>query len=66
LKCNLNKTKISVFKKGGKLKKDKRWSMNDQKIEAADEIDYLGVTCESSDGWKRQKLKIIGKVESRL
>jgi hypothetical protein len=57
LKCNLNKTKIIVFKEGGILKKDERWSVNYQKIEVADEINYLAVTFESNGGWKRQKLK---------
>jgi hypothetical protein len=37
-----------------------RWAMNNQKIEAPDEIDYLGVTFESNGAWKRQKLKITG------
>jgi hypothetical protein len=31
LKCNLNKTKILVFKKGVKLKKDERWTVNGQR-----------------------------------
>jgi hypothetical protein len=33
LKCNLKKTKILVFKKGGKLKKNEKWFMYDQLIE---------------------------------
>jgi hypothetical protein len=33
LKCNLKKTKILVFKKGGKLKKKERWFMYDQLID---------------------------------
>jgi hypothetical protein len=56
LKYNINKTKILVFKKGGKLKKEERYFANDQKVEVADEINYLGVTFESSGGWNRQKL----------
>jgi hypothetical protein len=30
LKWNLKKTEILVFKKGGKLKKDERWTVNDK------------------------------------
>jgi hypothetical protein len=33
LKCNLKKTKILVFKKGGKLKKNEKWFIYDQLIE---------------------------------
>jgi hypothetical protein len=32
LKCNLNETKILVFRKGGKLKKGERWTVNGQKL----------------------------------
>jgi hypothetical protein len=32
LKCNLQKTKILVFKKEGKLKKNEKWFMYDQLI----------------------------------
>jgi hypothetical protein len=35
LKCNLQKTKILVFKKGGKFKKNEKWFMYDQLIEVA-------------------------------
>jgi hypothetical protein len=50
-----------AFKKGGKLKKDERWTVNDKKLEVTAEINYLGVTFESSGGSKRQKLKPIAK-----
>jgi hypothetical protein len=66
LKCNLNKTKIFVFKKRGKLKKDERLFVNDRKIEMADEINYLGVTFESSGGWNKQKPKIMAKGNQTL
>jgi hypothetical protein len=66
LKCNPNKTKILVFKKGDKLKKDERWFVNDHEIEVADEINYLGVTFESSGGWNRQKLKVMAKGNQTL
>jgi hypothetical protein len=35
---------------GGKLKKYERWFMENQQIEVVKEIDYLGVTLESSGG----------------
>jgi hypothetical protein len=39
---------ILIFKKGVKQKKDDRWTMEDQRIGVADEINYLGVTFEST------------------
>jgi hypothetical protein len=38
LKCNLKKTKILVFKKGGKLKKNEKWFMYDILIEVVNEV----------------------------
>jgi hypothetical protein len=55
-----------VSKEGGKLKKDERWTVNDTKIEVAGEINCLGVTFESSVGWKRQKLRTIAKGSQTL
>jgi hypothetical protein len=46
----LSKSKIIVFKKGGKLKANVRWRMNGQKIEVVDEFSYVGVTMEGT-GW---------------
>jgi hypothetical protein len=66
LNCNLNKAEILVFKNGGNLKEDEIWTVNDQKIEVADEKNYLGVTFESSGGWKRKKLKTIVKANQTL
>jgi hypothetical protein len=48
------------------MKKYERWSVNDHKIEVADEINYVGVTFESSAGWNRQKLKVMAKGNQAL
>jgi hypothetical protein len=40
--------------------------VNDHKIEAADEINYLGVTFESSGAWNRQKLQVMAKGNQTL
>jgi hypothetical protein len=66
LKCNLNKTKIVVFKKGGKLKRGESWYASDHKIEVVDEINYLRVTFHSSGGWNKQKLKVRAKGNQTL
>jgi hypothetical protein len=52
LKCNLSKSKIEVFKKGDKLKNNKRWNMGGQNIEKIDKFKYLGITLENTEGWR--------------
>jgi predicted KAP-like P-loop ATPase len=42
-----------LFKKGSMLKKNERWTVHDQLIEAVDEINYLGVTLDSTARWKK-------------
>jgi hypothetical protein len=66
LKYNIKKTKILGFKNGDKPKNDESWVANHQEIEVADEVNYLEITFERSDGWKRQKLKIRAKVNQTL
>jgi hypothetical protein len=60
LKCHLKKTKILVLK-GGKLKKNEKWFMYDQLIDAVNEISFLGVTLESTGEWNRHKMKQMVK-----
>jgi hypothetical protein len=59
LKCNFKKTKILVFKNGGKLKRSERWSMYNQIIDVTDET-YLGVTLDSTRRWNRHMTKLKG------
>jgi hypothetical protein len=66
LKCNLKKTKILVFKKGGKLKKNEKWFMYDQLVEIVNEISCLGITLESTGGWNRNGMKEIVKGNQSL
>ena len=51
----LNKTKITVFKKEGKLKAAERCIMNRQNNEAAHEFYHLGITMERKGSWIKQK-----------
>ena len=55
LKCNINKSKVMVFKKGGKLKATEWWRMNGQTLKVGDKFNYLGVTLESTGGWIKEK-----------
>jgi hypothetical protein len=66
LKCNLNKTKILVCKKGDKLKKDEKWFVNDYQMEVVNEINYLGFLLESTGGWNRQRCNVIAKGNQTL
>jgi hypothetical protein len=52
VKFNFNKTKIIVFKKGGRMKKNERWMMHGNNIEVVDEITYLGITLENTKLWR--------------
>jgi hypothetical protein len=58
LKCNLNKTKRTVFKKGARLKNNERWTMHGNNIEVVGEITYLGITLENTGSWEKHKKKI--------
>lgn len=44
LSVNLNKSKIMVFRKGGKLKRTEKWFYKGVEIEIVNEYCYLGVT----------------------
>jgi hypothetical protein len=50
LRCGLNRCKVMVFKKGGKLKITERCGVNGQDIEVVDKFNYLGVSLESTGG----------------
>jgi hypothetical protein len=47
LKCNLNKSKVMLFEKGGKLKATERWRMRRPSTEVPDKFIYLGMALES-------------------
>jgi hypothetical protein len=66
IKCNLNKTKITVFKKGGSLKQYERWTMHGNNIEVVDEITYLGITLENTGCWEKHKKKITARSNQTL
>jgi hypothetical protein len=43
-KIDINKTKIVLFKKGGKLIKYENWKLGGKEVEVANEIKYLGMS----------------------
>jgi hypothetical protein len=50
----LSKSKITVFKLGGKLKETERWEMNGENTEVVDKFNHLGMTLESIGKWNKQ------------
>jgi hypothetical protein len=46
---NANKTKIILFKKGGRLKKSKRWTLLGLQTETVSKISYIGMTSDSKE-----------------
>ena len=42
LKINMNKTKVMIFRKGGRLSKQEKWFMKGTEIEIVNEYKYLG------------------------
>jgi hypothetical protein len=47
-KCNLSKSKILIFRKGGILKNAERCNMRGKNIEIIDKVKYLGITLENT------------------
>ena len=43
LTLNIHKTKIVVFRNGGKLRDNEKWSSNGCQLEIVDEFNYLGI-----------------------
>jgi hypothetical protein len=66
LKINVTKTKIVVFKKGGKLSRDKKWSLGGEEIEIVKEIKYLGVVMDSRGTWDKERKQVAVRGKSAL
>jgi hypothetical protein len=58
LKININKTKIVVFKKGGKLSKYENWKLGGEEIEVANEIKYLRIILDGRGKWEKEKRQV--------
>lgn len=73
LSVNVNKTKIMVFRKGGRLARNLRFMYGDNEIEIVTEFAYLGITLSPSGSFYRtfetlsgQAIKAIFKLQSYL
>lgn len=60
---NMEKTKVVVFRKGGRLEKDLKFHYKDNAIEKVDEYVYLGVLMTSSGLFARQAKRMKDKAK---
>ena len=51
MKVNIDKTKIIVFRRGGIVKQNEKWLLNDKPIEVVSHYKYLGITFTSFLSW---------------
>jgi hypothetical protein len=66
LNMNETKTKIVVFKKGGKLSRDKKWRLVGEQIETVKEIKYLGVVMDNRGTWDKERKQVAIRGKSAL
>ena len=63
LKININKTKVLVGNKGGKMSLKEKWYVDGNKVETVKSFKYLGVIINHNGKWDLQskQAKIIGE-----
>jgi F0F1-type ATP synthase alpha subunit len=66
LEINTNKTKIVVFKKGGKLSKYENLKLGGEEIEVANEIKCLGIIVDGRGKWEKEKRQVVIKGKTAL
>jgi hypothetical protein len=66
LKINVAKTKIVVFKKGGKPSRDEKWQLGGEEIEVVTEIKYLGIVLDSRGKWEKERKQVAIRGKSVL
>jgi hypothetical protein len=66
LKINTNKTKIVVFKKGGKLSKYENCKLGGEETEVANEIKYLGIILDGRGKREKEKRQVVITGETAL
>ncbi|XP_043475764.1 uncharacterized protein LOC122507221 [Leptopilina heterotoma] len=63
LEVNIKKSKVIVFRKGGKLKKGEKWEIFGEKLEIVNEYKYLGFWFSTKGSHGRHVKKMAGKMQ---
>lgn len=66
MKINTDKTKIVVYRKGGKLARKEAWYLNNSKIEVVSKFRYLGITLSSSGFWTAAQAELACRATKGL
>ena len=61
LTVNISKTKIVVFRKGGPLSQQERWTYGNEEIEIVNNFNYLGVVLSSGGSFIKATSTLSGK-----
>lgn len=62
LTVNIDKTKILIFKKGGRNKKSEKWKYNNKELERVTEYKYLGVWFSTGNTFEKHIKILTGKI----
>jgi hypothetical protein len=66
LSVNLDKTKVMVFRKGGRLSKYEKWFFNGSKIEIVNKYTYLGFTLTTKLSFNVALGEVVGRAKGRV
>lgn len=61
LTFNIDKTKIVVFRKGGKLSQNEKWTFNGDEIEIVSTFNYIGIVLSSGGSFAKATSTLSGK-----
>ena len=61
LTVNIDKTKIVVFKKGGNLSRQEKWTYAGETVEIINSLNYLGIVLYSGGAFIKATNTLVGK-----
>ena len=61
LQVNISKTKIMVFRKGGNLRQNEKWTYVGENIEIVNNFNYLGIVLSSGGSFVKATNTLVGK-----